>query len=353
MNDQNRTADGDENVGKVHGSHLVAAGVASGRRLLQGVDDFVLNLTAFDRQARVGLRAEVVTVTQKIYLDYVASQVMAWTPEEIKALRGIVAEIDALLAKRWNFRLPSPVHLVKTTGQEEGRAAYTRSDDTIVLPAGKVDTILAADSGGDPLFPRKNTTPLRDVLIHELFHLVSKNNDRKREALYRRIHHAETGVPVELPDVPWPTAESDTRMPDLKITNPDTPLLDVYVELTVPSDPRDPASPPVTRQLLPVLMADGPYRGGSFFDYLTWYFMAVRQESSGWVAVLGPDGRPLMYKVERDSELWNQYLEKVGRNTMSELFHPEEVIAQNFVFSALLPSSDLLTDISGILAEGT
>ncbi|MBB5939750.1 hypothetical protein [Streptomyces zagrosensis] len=335
------------------GSQIVAASVADGRQLLRAHDAFVNALSGFDRQSRVGLRSSSVTVTTEIYLDYVASQIMAWTKAETDALQGIVKEIDGRISGRWSFTLPPVIHLVKTTGQEEGRAAYTRHLDTIVLPAGKVDTIFAVSSDSDPLFPRNNTASLRDILIHELFHLVSKNNAKQRKALYELIGYRQLDRPVALPDVPWPKNTSSARMPDLKITNPDAPLLDALFTFSFPN--MEPPPWP-TRDVVPILMANGPYDGGVFFAYLEWLFLEVTEEGGEWKPVLDGEGRPVTYRAAPPGDEWRDYLEEqylntIGRNTASELFHPDEIIAQNFVFSALLPSSDLLSRISESLGR--
>jgi hypothetical protein len=102
---------------------------------------------------------------------------------------------------------------------------------------------------------------------------------------------------------------------------------------------------------LPVLTANGPYQGGSFFSYITWSFLALKQDGSGWAVDEGPDGRPLSYAMTPGGDLWEAYLDRVGRNARGELFHPDEVIAQNFVPAALLPSLGLLSQVDRVLGE--
>ncbi|GGV22527.1 hypothetical protein [Streptomyces spectabilis] len=343
-------------VGEVAASEVVAASAARGRELLRRRDAFVAQLSPFDRQARLCLRHDVLDATVEGYLDYVGNQVVDWSDDELAALKHIVAEIDGLFGG-WSFQLPQTVLLVKTSGQEEGRAAYTRGEDTIVVPAGKAETLRMPSPDSDPLYSAQNTRSLRDLLVHEFFHLISKNNRDLRARLYDLIGYTLMSTPVQVPSVPWPEATSPTAMPDLRITNPDTPLLDVRIRLNVPKGPyAGPAQDLVPRDLVPVLMAAGPYAGGSFFGYLRWYFLAVEDQGGGrWAPVTGDDGRPLTYlmpdRPDDDRALWDQYLEKVGRNATSELFHPDEIIAQNVVFAALLPTPGLLTGIGGVLSR--
>lgn len=321
------------------GTRVVAASLAEGRRLLTTVDDYVSQQSSFDRQARLNLRREVVEVTLPIYLDYVASQVMSWSAVEIDALKSIVAAM-ALLFAPLSLRLPPQVYIVKTSGQEEGYAAYTRRQDTIVLPANMVASVETATSYGDPLHPASDASYLQDVLIHECFHLFSKNHPEQRLRLYGHLHYQATGEPVTLPDVAWGPPASGATMRELKITNPDEPDLDVYIEMRVPSAPENADSAPVTRALAPLLMANGRYEGGIFFQYLEWWFMAIVQgDDRRWTPLLDPQGRPVMYP---SAPLMQQYLALVGANFTQEIFQPDEILAQNFVLMANQPSLDLL-----------
>jgi hypothetical protein len=334
-------------------TQVVAASVDTGRERLTAVDAFVQNQSPFDHQARVNLEASVVDVTRDIYLNYVRSQVMPWSDDDIASLKQIIADMATKFAPL-SLGLPGTLYLVKTSGQEEGFAAYTRGMDTISLPENMVASLQTTPNYGDPLHPAQSLTYLEDVIIHECFHIFSKNNPAPRERLYALVHYKPTGAPVELPSVPWPDASSPGKMPDFKITNPDTPSLDTYIEMEVQENPHDGASVLVRRPLLPILMASGPYVGGIFFDYLQWYFMAIEQGPNGaWRPLMGKDGRPVLYRMSPANQaLWQQYLQLIGRNLTGELFHPDEILAQNFVFVATQPTLSLLTGMSGILNTG-
>lgn len=332
---------------------VVAASVGTARQLLGTADAFVDSQSQFDRQARLNVQESVLEVTPDIYLDFVAAQAMEWADDEVVALTQIISDIDGMFAPWPAVALPGTVYVVKTSGREEGYAAYTRAENVISLPANMVASLQTAPNYGDPLHASQSVTYLEDVIVHEFFHLISKNNPALRAALYALVHYRSTTSPVVLPDVAWPDSDSTTRMPTMKITNPDAPVLDVYIQMRVPEDPADRASPLVDRYLLPVLMATGPYVLGQFFDYLAWYFMAITADDAGaWSPVVGADGRPLMYLMTPDDpQLWNQYLGLVGHNLTGELFHPDELIAQNFVFAATIPTLSLLTSIDAGLTN--
>lgn len=340
-------AGGDVSLGEVQpGVVFYAASLATGRSLLARIDDFVRQQSRFDRQARLNLRFDTIEATQAIYLDYVTSQVMSWDAGEIDALQRIVAEL-ALRFSALDLGLPAKVYVVKTTGQEEGYAAYTRGLDTICLPANMAASLRTSTSYDDPLHPSDDRLYLEDILNHECFHLFSKNNPERRDKLYAAIHYQPTGNAVVLPDVPWGPPRCGWTLPQLKITNPDGADLNVYIVMDVTAQPgRD--GPIVRRALMPLLMASGPYDGGIFFQYLSWQFIAIERGADGQWAPVSVRGLPLLYD---SGPLMEQYLGLIGRNIAGEIFHPDEVLAQNFVLASKEPSPELLVSMQRLMAR--
>lgn len=64
---------------------------------------------------------------------------------------------------------------------------------------------------------------------------------------------------------------------------------------------------------------------------------------------IGTDGNALMYA---STPLIPQYLGLVGRNFMNEIFHPDEIAAQNFVLVADQPSMGFVVAMGGVLEQG-
>lgn len=325
---------------------MYACSQQKARQLITTEDDFVRQQSRFDRQARLNLRYTAVEVTEAIYLDYVSSQVMPWSDMEIEALRKIVKNLN-LRFTNFKLGLPNKIYLVKTSGQEEGFAAYTRGLDTICLPANMVASIAMAANFGDPLHPAQDLGYLEDVLNHECFHLFSKNNPKRRNALYQTIHYQVTENIVELPNIHW-GERGDWTLPQLKITNPDGANLNTYIEMEVPAIPENARSAKVRRALLPVLIATGPYDGGVFFQYIQWQFLAIERDANKqWVVALNDAGQPLCY----DSKpLLGQYRSLVGNNFSEEIFHPDEILAQNFVLASQEPALDVLSNLQKSMA---
>ncbi len=312
---------------------VYASGLDQARELITTVDAYVSQQSTFDRQARTGLERSTLEVSRAVYLNYVRSQVMAWDKTELRALKAIFESVKAKFDEL-ALQLPDKVYLIKTTGQEEGYAAYTRLENVIVLPANMVASIVASGGYGDPLHPGPSKTYLENIIIHEFFHLLSKNNPDYRRSLYQLVNYSMMDNNVELPDTPGPSGHP---MSEMKITNPDTPFLNVYIKMQSPKD----AS--ILQNMMPVLLASSPYDGGSFFSKLGWWFMVVDQASDGnWKPVLDGAGQPILYQGE---DMLEQYYRLVGRNFTNEIFHPDEILAQSFVLTMIQPNSWLLASI--------
>ena len=259
----------------------MAASLSTGRRLLTTVDDYVRSQSGFDRQARVNLQREVVEVTQAIYLDYVASQVMTWSPDELEALRTIVSAVSSLFAPP-SLRLPAQIHLVTDLGPGGGirgvhpaaghhraagehgrerphrwRATVIRSTPATTCPICRTSSCTSASTCSARTNPRPGTGYISSCTTE--FSTTRSSCPTSRGAQRPRL-----------------------LLRDLKITNPDEPGANVCIELVVPSDPAEPSSPPAPDgRLAPILLANGPYAGGVFFEYLQWWFLAIEEDATG------------------------------------------------------------------------
>jgi hypothetical protein len=271
------------------GSTADFATAAEGARILTVRDVFVAAMSPFDRSARLKTDRQV---PEEEYLAFVSRQTRDWTETETGALRGILERFRSATASL-DLPLPPIVHFVKTTGDEEGHAAYCR-DSAVILPANVI--------GGDP-------AELRKTVFHELFHIYSRHHPEKRAALYR-ILGFEVCPEVALPEV----------LRHRKITNPDAPLIDSVIRVTVAGKPR-----PVTPVLLATTERYDVKKGGEFFDQMQFRLLVLEETGGGFRPAASADGRPQLLEAGAVD-----YLDQVGRNT-TYIIHPEEILADNFV----------------------
>ncbi len=279
----------DEGIALTDASQLHFATTVQAADVLAGPDRFLGALSRFDCQAR--LKTDTMVTGQDVGA-FAARQVLAWTDEE----RGTVsAAIAAIRVRMEPFDLPFPdsILLIKTTGQEEGNAAYCRGN-AIVLPA---------------RMTKRPPTSLQRLLIHELFHVLSSHNPELRGKLYSLVGFT-TCRPIAMPP----------SLRDRKLTNPDAPQLDAFIQLDI--DGANVAA-------VPILFASAPAydveRGGSFFDYLTFRLMAIEKSADGWQPALA-GGEPRLLDPKSTPSFHSQ----IGGNT-AYIIHPDEILADNFV----------------------
>jgi hypothetical protein len=265
-----------------------------GAAVLGGEDAFTRSLSRFDLQSRLKTSDDVHAAD---LLQFASRQVEPWSDEEVAKLTGCIKSLRTRLSG-YPSLWPETVLLIKTTGDEEGGAAYCRQN-AIVFPRRVLD---------------QPPQPLERLLAHELFHILSRHDLNRQRKLYAVVGFHPCGE-IELPP----------SLRDRKITNPDAPLLNYSIELQTDEGPV-----PVT----PILVASradyDPASKKSFFQYMQFRLLQVQREGGAWRASLDETGAPILL----DPQDQPSYHEQVGRNT-GYIIHAEEVLAENFVHLAM------------------
>jgi hypothetical protein len=294
---------------------VVFTTVNEGRAILETRDGFVERMSPFDRAARMKTDRKV---SEEKFLKHAGQSVRGWDAEDRQALKSAIAGLRPRL-EALNLPFPAKVCFIKTTGDEEGGAGYTR-ENAIILPKDQL------------AMPVSN---LRRSVCHELFHVLSRANPKLRERLYAAIGFVKCNE-VEFP----------ARLRPRKITNPDAPRNDHYIRLK---------SEGQERLAVPILFAEtetyDTARGGEFFDYLQFGLLAVeRGKEPGSVTVRRQEKGPSLLDIRQVTG----FFEQVGRNTQYTI-HPEEILADNFVLLVMgdsdVPSPDILEEMKAVLTK--
>ncbi|MES1201257.1 MAG: hypothetical protein ABUS57_07380 [Pseudomonadota bacterium] len=256
---------------------------AEGAALLSANDEYMAALSPADlsiwlKRPDGGDRAA--------FAAFLAAGAQEWSPEERTRLEAMLARDTPRLAGLSGW-LPEHVLIAKIDPAASGDSDFTRAN-AIFLKAPLPDT----------------EDKLDDLFFHELFHVLSRHNPERRDALYGVLGFVRC-TPMDLP------ADLRARL----LTNPDAPL----AEHATPVGGTD-ASLYVT----PLLVAD-PTRftpaHPNFFDYLHVRFTTLRRDSAGRCTPVDTTMKP--------DALRDVVLAHAGRNT-DYLFHPEETLADNF-----------------------
>ncbi len=264
------------------------ATIDEGQKVLTTRDEFVTRLSPFDRAARLKTDREV---SAEEYLASSAEHIREWTAAERETITGAMASLQEKLEPLAHL-FPKEILFIKTTGKEEGGAAYTRGH-AIFLP----EYMLAGEA-------RK----VERVVAHELFHVLSRHNPKLRDQLYATIGFEPCGE-VELPE----------QLRSRKLTNPDAPVNRHAIKVTIDGE---------SQWALPVIFASqekyDTERGGEFFHYLELKLLVVDRTDPA-------AAKPVKLVDTREA---TDFFEQVGQNTQY-IIHPEEILADNFALWAI------------------
>ena len=231
-------------------------------------------------------------VDEDRFVRYLESAARPWTDEDQRLLQPLLMRLEPLLASL-SWQRTKPILLVKTAADFEDGLPHTRAN-AIVLQEG---VLQAAPS------------MLVAVLAHELFHIISRDDPRLREALYAAIGFK----PCASVEIPEPVAR-------LRVSNPDAPQHRHTIAVRYRGQPVEAMPFPS----FPSQSID-PRQGFKTQVRIAWLLVDRAGGACKARVPAGPGPAP--------QELEGLF-EQVGRNTLY-LWHPEEILADNFTLLIL------------------
>lgn len=283
-------------------------------------DLFIDSMSDFDLHARMDIPSGQ-EATRAKYIESLKNYIVKWDRPAIQAIESTMIVLNTKKNLRY-FKFPETLYIIITNGQDEGGAAYCRNMNLIILPMD--DLFDPGCIAKDPVTNLEYNT----TFTHEMFHIWSRNNNIIRDRLYEIIGYRPTPNIIDLPE----------NMAHLKITNPDAPITHHYIELEV-HDSQE------TKYLAPILMASGVYttEKKNFFSYLEKRFIVLDK------ITLKSTGELVKY-----DDFIDQLYNKIGRNT-KYIIHPEEIMADNFVFFVHnkpdLPNPEIMERILDVISQ--
>ncbi|HWA01458.1 MAG TPA: hypothetical protein VG841_14195 [Caulobacterales bacterium] len=261
------------------GAEFVLATPEQGAAALTADDDFMRALSPADLALRLKRDGGALADLRALY----RSSTLAWSDAERGRLAAALARHQSQFAAlaRW---LPETVYLAKNSEGVDGGLPHTRGATIFFGPNLPNDDV-----------------ELDKVLVHELFHVLSRRNAAQHDALYALIgfqHCASVAMPEEL----------KARL----LTNPDAPT----IEWVAPG-------PDEGAFMAPVLTVDPPHFTPAkphFMQYLGVHFYAFTRDAAGACSI-GAQIEPQRVLAPLTAS--------AGRNT-GYVIHPEEILADNF-----------------------
>ena len=243
----------------------------------------------FDSYSRYALdyKTDKKDATLQDQMDFAIQQMDEFSEDEKIKIDALLAEMTAD-AQEAGVTLPAldNITFVKTTQLEEcGSHAYTHGT-----------MIFFGDSLLDSF--ESNRDYAKEIIWHEIFHCLTRNNPDFRKDMYSIIHFTVNDTDYGVPEV----------LKDSYIPNPDVEHHDAYASFNINGEMKD---------CYLVFYASKPYekKGDVFFECMG-------------IALVPTDGSNTFYTSDQCSNM----NEVMGSNT-GYLIDPEECMADNFRFA--------------------
>lgn len=281
-----------------------------GQELINSRDSYINNLTQLD----LDCRCHKAGANLEEYMKLCRDSVLDFSEEECDILTFLLCEIDSELQRR-GMVIPCVEHinLVKTTGNEESKSfGYTRGNTIYICQEAFV----------------KGEGFLEHLLVHELFHVLTRNSPEFKKAMYSII-----GFTVEDKFFDYP----ETGL-GYFVSNPDVCNQVCHAKMSVGFKEYD---------MVTLTFSRHEYQGGAFRHYYHPYFFAIDENHD---FLRDERGELIMFNF---NVLAESYLAHIGQNT-GYCANPEEALAENFVIAVLgtledIPNQEIIDSIRGTM----
>ena len=288
------------------------ASVEEAKRLIGEEDNYTRNWSRFDIVSRLenpnGKKEDLIKLSTE--------EITEWSDLEKQRVGLMMQSINDTIRK-YNYKIPYPeeIILIKSPMKSEGGAGgYTRNNWIVLV---------------DGFFEKINKEFQLHLLLHETFHILTRNNPEFKKQMYATIGFSTTEEELEYPK----------DLSDRRISNPDVSRYDSYATFTVDNKPQKCAM---------ILYANRPYTTGKFFEYINIGFVLLDED----LKPVRQSDTTVVYPLDKITD----FQDKVGKNT-GYIIHPEEILADNFVFAFLnkqgLPTPELIEKIQNIIKQSS
>ncbi len=265
------------------------------------------------------------------YQDFLQKDVTDFTESEKKFIGGVCKEILSLCGQVNSDIFPANMWLIKSHGKHYGSTAYYTRENGVVIPK---QAIVA-----------ENYTSFLGVMLHELFHIYSRLNPEKRQALYQRIGFKKCGQLENL--------QMNDGLRQRILLNPDGIDYAYAISLKSPEGEQVDAIPLIVSN-------ETQYTNDkkAFFDYIHFDLYAIQPPYSRLIQVKSDNEGFTKAGMTR----WPDFHRQIGGNT-NYIIHPDEILADNFMHLMMSKRNEeylntftekgkqLINDIEKILKE--
>ncbi len=279
--------------------------------LSEDFDGFFDEVSPLERQIQT--KTSDKEISSEEFKAFLATEVSNWSNDERQQIYEMIKDVRKLCDTLSPRIFPSPLRIIKVKTNHYGPDVYYTKGHNIYLP--------------ENIFKNFSKEVHFPILVHEIFHIISRNNPDLRHELYTYIGFYPPNKKVKL----------NGFLEQRKLTNPDAVSYQYVINLEHDGK---------TYKAIPLISSIfDSYRKShkAFFDYLTFDMYELLEMENHYLAITNDTG-----KTTIPPEAMNSFFKQIKDNTQY-IIHPEEIMADNFMLALLAYSKN---DYSKFSPEG-
>ena len=263
------------------------------------IDGFYEQLSVLEMQIQMKSKAVYISREEalKAYKAFIKTQVSDWKPEEIMIMESLFKQVKKLCDTLSPRVYPAGIKLVKVKTGHYGNDVYYTRGKNIMIP--------------ENIFPLAEGDYQLPVMIHEVFHILSRYQPELRKDLYAMIGFAKSEKPIKL----------NSSLEKLLLTNPDGVSYQYTIDLE--NNGKTSKAIPLITSKYDSFKSDQPM----FFDYLNFDLYSLDDRGDHYVAKSTTKGGTMIPLTNTPS-----FFTKIKDNTQY-IIHPDEIMADNFMLA--------------------
>ena len=281
------------------------------------VDDFFGSLSIADMS--IQLRKTDMPLSRgeskKLYQAFLKNEMLEFKPEEKAFMQEVFISVKSAIDKINPKLYPEHIELLKTKTNHYGSDVYYTREDAIVLP--------------ENIFEVPSLKEQMPIMLHEIFHILSRYNDDFRNKMYALIGFEKYEEDLVLPKY----------VQDRLLTNPDGIRRDYAINLK--NDKGE-----IQRAVPLILTKKERYDETmpTFFAYLHFDLFPLVKISDNQVTLgINQKGESSL-SIAHNADFF-----KLIKDNTQYIIHPDEILADNFMM-AIIAHRD--NDYSGFSDDG-
>ena len=232
------------------------------------------------------------------YADFLQKDVANFSPDEVSYVKDIMKDVFYYCGKIDNTIFPAKINIIKTKGKHYGDGVYYTRENCIIVPADVLKS-----KGKEEFF---------STMIHEVFHVYSRNHPEKREKLYALIGFQKLEGNLILGE----------PLKSRVLLNPDGVDFRYYINLQI--------SPDKEIKAIPIIYSnEQTYKKSkpNFFNYLKFELFEINTTKTHITEVVSKKDGSSTLNMKNLPDFWRQI-----RENTQYIIHPDEILADNFMF---------------------